>query len=116
MVIRDNSTKWNSSTTWNSSYYSISGALLKDRLQLLTQIYAEDLDEDILSDEDWQTVQPLERILKPFQAATERLEGNATDGQYRSVWETLPAMELLIKACGRDGIDLYTGKSSRARH
>jgi len=26
--------------------------LLKDRLQLLTQIYTEDLDEDILADED----------------------------------------------------------------
>jgi hypothetical protein len=111
MVIRD------SLTRWNSSYYSISRALLlNDRLQLLAQIYAEDLDEDILSDEDWWTLQPLERILKPFQAVTERLEGNATDGQYRSVWETLPTMELLIKASRRDGIDLYAGKSSRARH
>lgn len=92
MVIRDNSTRW------NSSYCSISRALLlKNRLQLLTQIYTEDLDEDILSDEDWQTLQPLERILKPFQAVTKRLEGNETDGQYGSVWEALPAMELLIK-------------------
>ena len=39
----------------------------------------------------------MERILKPFQAVTKRLEGNATDGQYGSVWEALPAMELLIK-------------------
>jgi len=82
----------------NSSYYSISRALLlNDRLHLLTQIHAEDLDEDTLSDEDWQTLQPLGRILKPFQAVTKRLKGNATDGQYRSAWETLPAMELLIK-------------------
>jgi hypothetical protein len=83
---------------WHSSYYSISRALLlKDRLQLLTQMCAKDLDEDILSDEDWQTLQHLERILKSFQAVTKRLEGNATEGEYGSIWEALPAVELLIK-------------------
>jgi len=70
MVIRDNSTRW------NSSYYSISPALLKNRLQLLTQIYAEDLDEDILSAEDWWTLQHPE----PFQTVIKRLEGKATEG------------------------------------
>ena len=54
--------------------------LLKNRLQLLTRIFAEDLDEDVLSAEDWQTLQYLERILKPFQTVTKRLEGKATEG------------------------------------
>jgi hypothetical protein len=39
----------------------------------------------------------MERILKPFQDVTKRLEGHGVEGHHGCVWEALPAVELLIK-------------------
>jgi hypothetical protein len=39
----------------------------------------------------------LECILKLFRAVTKRPEGDATERQYGSIWEAVPAVELLIK-------------------
>ena len=36
-----------------------------------------DLSQDALTDEDWQQVEQLVKILKPFVSATKRIEGDA---------------------------------------
>jgi hypothetical protein len=51
-VVRDNVTRW------NSSYASISRALLlKPRIIAFLIQYAEDLEEDLLTEEDWQQLE-----------------------------------------------------------
>jgi hypothetical protein len=85
-------------TRWNSSYASISRALLlKPRLIAFIIQYAEDLEEDVLSEQDWQELEIIVEVLRPFAAITIHLEGRAEDGHHGSVWEVLPAIESLIE-------------------
>lgn len=92
MVITDTITRW------NSSYLSISRALkLRDRIDALQVKFANELDEDALSDDDWTTLERIIEILTPFASVTKRLEGRAALGSHGSVWEALPALESLIK-------------------
>lgn len=74
-VIRENATRW------NSSYASIHRALLlKPRLVAFLIEHGKELKEDLLSEDDWQVLADLERIFKPFQSVTKRLEGRAPEG------------------------------------
>ena len=73
MVVRDNDTRW------NSSYTMIHRALkLRLRLDTLLMKFADDFEDDTLSEDDWDQLKDLESILKPFQEVTKRLEGRAT--------------------------------------
>jgi hypothetical protein len=91
-VVRDNVTRW------NSSYASISRALLlKPRIVAFLIQYAEDLEEDLLTEEDWQQLEIIVEVLKPFHVITVHLEGRAEEGHHGSVWEVLPAIESLIE-------------------
>ena len=58
---------------------------------------------DVLSKDDWATLQTVNDLLQPFWKVTLRLEGHATDGSYRAIWEVLPAMDYLI-----DGLEAAT--------
>ena len=90
-VVTDNTTRW------NSTYLAIHRALkLQDRLKVFLIQNVEELEEDTLSEDDWQRLIDIDRILKPFQSVTKHLEGYATDGQHGSVWKALPAIESLI--------------------
>jgi len=51
---------------------------------------------DILSKEDWQILQTVHDLMYPFWLLTIKLQGNAPGGSYGSIWEILPAMEVLI--------------------
>jgi len=55
--------------------------------------------QDTLTDEDWQQVEQLVKILKPFVLATKRMEGDANspgvEGSYGALWESITNIELL---------------------
>jgi hypothetical protein len=55
----------------------------------------QELGADCLSREDWDELKKLAAFLKPFKELT-ILQSNAGKGQHVSVWETLPALELLL--------------------
>ena len=58
-----------------------------------------DLSQDALTDEDWQQVEQLVKILKPFVLATKRMEGDANspgvEGSYGALWESIINIKLL---------------------
>ena len=58
-----------------------------------------DLSQDALTDDDWNQVEQLLDILRPFLAATKRMEGDANtqgvEGSYGALWESITAIELL---------------------
>lgn len=90
-VIMDNSTRWNSTDA------SISRALkLQAQLQVFTQSHLQDLGDDVLLLEDWTTLAHIHEVLQPFRVLTKQLEGRAKEHHHGSVWEVLPAIELLL--------------------
>jgi hypothetical protein len=90
-VIMDNSTRWNSTDA------SISRALkLQPQLQVFTQSHLQDLGDDVLTVEDWATLAQIHEVLQPFRVLTKQLEGRAKEHHHGSVWEVLPAIELLL--------------------
>lgn len=104
MVKSDNATRW------NSTYYSLHRALkLQDRITLFCSKYEEDLADDTLSKAEWEELRTIECLLEPFYLITKRLEGNAVDGHYGSIWEALPAVEYLLQ-------NLENAKTKYRRH
>lgn len=92
MVVLDNSTRW------NSTFLSLQRAiLLKSRIQAfcLDDDYADELEKDLLSQEEWGQVGEITNGLKVFWQATKRVEGNAKHGSHGSIWEALPLIEAL---------------------
>jgi hypothetical protein len=53
-------------------------------------------DADALTREDWNKLKELAMFLRPFKELTILLQDQAGTGQHGSVWETLPALELLL--------------------
>ncbi len=99
MVIRNNSTRW------NSTYLMIQRALqLQSTIRIYTMTCLEKRGPktdkaikklSLLSDQDWEELAELVIALQPFYQATKRLEGIAKSG-YGSLWECLPVMEYLL--------------------
>lgn len=48
-----------------------------------------DLKKNFLDAQDWQELQQLEELLKPFDKATKRAKGNATSGSHGALWEVI---------------------------
>jgi hAT family C-terminal dimerisation region len=91
MPILDNSTRW------NSMYASIQRAIvLKRRIQLFCVNHEKEVGKDLLSSEDWNSLEELADALKPFHQATLRAQGLARHGHHGAVWEALPIMETLL--------------------
>ena len=91
---------------WNSTYFMLRRALLLrkaiDKYLLAWRKPANDsydLSQDALTDDDWQQVERLVKILKPFISATKRMEGDANspgvEGSYGALWESITNIELL---------------------
>ena len=51
---------------------------------------------DTLTPGDWETLEELYNLTKPFRDFTARMEGHALTGSYGALWEVLPAIELLV--------------------
>jgi hypothetical protein len=87
-------------TRWNSTYNMISRAMkLRDPLDLFMSRPKNQamLQQDELNDDDWEQLTHILSLLQPFEALTKRLQGRAINGREGSVWEILPAMELLLQ-------------------
>jgi hypothetical protein len=92
MVIADNETRW------NSTYLSIHrGLQLRNKIQVFSSDFRDELDEDFLIPEDWDVLRQLEMYLRPFKRLTKQLEGHAVEGHHGAIWEALPAIEHLLK-------------------
>jgi hypothetical protein len=107
-VIMDNSTRWNSTDA------SISRALkLQPQLQVFAQSHLQDLGDDVLTVEDWAILSQIHEVLQPFRVLTKQLEGRAKEHHHGSVWEVLPAIELLLSHI--EGLKaIYTDKFMKA--
>jgi hypothetical protein len=91
MVVGDNSTRW------NSTYDSITRAIdLYPAIQLFCIENEDDLGQDMPTRETWDDIKDHAHGLKPFKDLTMELQSRATSGNHGSVWETLPALELLL--------------------
>jgi hypothetical protein len=89
--------KLDNSTRWNSTYDSIQrGLKLKDRIRYFCLINKDAINEDELTDDDWNHLGEIAEGLKPFYEATLRVEGNAGKGHHGAVWEVLPTLEALL--------------------
>jgi len=91
-VLSDNATRW------NSTYNSIHRALkLRRRITDFCKLNQNELAKDTLSETEWEYLKEMEIILKPFQQVTKALEGNSEGAHHGSIWETLPAIEILLR-------------------
>ena len=68
-------------------YLSYDSARLKlqERLRVFPIPNTHELEEDTLTEDDWQRQIDIERILKPFHSVTKRMEGYGTNGGHGSV-------------------------------
>ena len=55
------------------------------------------LSADWLSRENWEELTHVLALLKPFHDLVLRMEGKAKDGAHGSIWEILPAIEILLQ-------------------
>src|SRR5205814_1492151 len=69
---------------------------LKAKIQVYSDDNQDELGEDFLTREDWDTLREIAAILKPFWSTTQWLQGHATQGHHGAIWEALPALELLL--------------------
>ena len=69
---------------------------LRDQIDAFSMKHRKDLEKDILTDEDWDQLEAIHNILRPFKRVTKRLEGKAERGERGSLWEGLPALETLL--------------------
>jgi hypothetical protein len=91
IVLSDNSTRW------NSTYYMIKRALkLRDQIDAFSINHRKELEKDLLIEEEWDQLEAIHNILRPFKRVTKRLEGRAEKGECGSLWEGLPALETLL--------------------
>ena len=91
MVTRDQATRW------NSTYNMIHRALkLRYRITEFCTKFRQEVEDDWLTENDWQQLTIIESILKHFYSATKRMEGNAERGHHGSMWEGLPCVEAIL--------------------
>jgi hypothetical protein len=69
---------------------------LRDQIDAFSIKHRKELEKDILTDEDWDQLEAIHHILRPFKRVTKRLEGRAEKGECGSLWEGLPALETLL--------------------
>ena len=87
MILIDNCTRWN-------SWYDMLVVLLNLRpvVEKYCQDYEDELEDDILSFQDWKKLCTIKEFLAPFSRATLFTEGDST-----SIDSTLFTMDILIK-------------------
>jgi hypothetical protein len=97
LVVSDNATRW------NSTYDMLKRALkLRTFLEIYIQRQIEldaksTLKDDWLVADDWNQLEELMVLLEPFKTLTTSLEGDPYEGKRGSMWEVLPAMDMLLQ-------------------
>lgn len=67
---------------------------------------------DILFKDDWQALKTVHELMFPFWLLTLQLEGNAPTSSYGTIWEVLPAIEVLIRHLEK-ATTIYTYRKSK---
>jgi hypothetical protein len=70
-----------------------------------------DLVKDFLDASNWEELRHFEELLKPFDKATKRAEGNATAGSHGALWEVIPTVNYLFNMLKRSA-DKVTARPS----
>jgi hypothetical protein len=88
---------------WNSTFAMIQRARrLQEALHLYCKQWRQDRNEsydlrrDMLDAQDQAELEHFELLLKPFDRATRRAEGNAITSSYGALWEVIPIMDYLF--------------------
>jgi len=58
---------------------------LRHQITLICTMNMKDLEEDILSEDEWDQLEEMEATLMPFYKVTKRLEGNSQEGHHGSI-------------------------------
>jgi hypothetical protein len=100
---------------WNSTYDMIQRALrLKDVLHRYCKHWKQergesyDLMKDMLDAKDWEELEHFKELLKPFERATKRAEGNAITGSNGALWEVIPIMDYLFTTLQKHADEITT--------
>ena len=73
----------NNSTRWNSAFLSIQrGLRIKSSLEIYLLTHGDALQEDKLTEEDWQQLKEIAEALEPFWQVTMRLQGQGDVGTH----------------------------------
>jgi hypothetical protein len=105
-------------TRWNSTFLMLQRALkLRSRISLYIDEALNKNDAplnpaDAISWDDWTMLQTIHDLLSLFWKLTLRLQGQATNGHHGSIWEVLPAIEVLVKHL-EDASQTYTPRKAK---
>jgi hypothetical protein len=75
-----------------------------------------DLMKDVLDATDWDELQQFEQLLKPFEKATKRTEGNAITGSHGALWEVIPVIDYLFNTLKRHADDVTAAPGMYSDH
>ena len=70
---------------------------MKSSLEIYLLTYGDALQEDKLTEEDWQQLKEIAEALEPFQQVTMRLQGQGDVETYGVIWEVLPTLDYLLE-------------------
>jgi hypothetical protein len=91
----------NNDTRWNSTYFMISRALVKqgDIRAFLAHPEVEKWlpEADLLKGDDWRLLEEIKHILEPFYLQTMRTQGWGSEGGNGRLWEVMTGMEYLLE-------------------
>jgi hypothetical protein len=73
------------------------GLQLRNKIQVFSTNFRDELDEDFLIPEDWDVLRQLKMHLHPFKRLIKQPEGHAVEGYHGAILEALPAIEHLLK-------------------
>lgn len=64
--------------------------------------------KDMLNAKDWEELEHFKELLKPFEKATKRVEGNAITGSNGALWEVIPIMDYLFNILQKHADEITT--------
>jgi hypothetical protein len=70
----------------------------------------------VLNATDWDELQQFEQLLKPFEKAIKRAEGNAITGSHGALWEVIPVMDYLFNTLKRHTDDVTAALGMYSDH
>jgi hypothetical protein len=105
MVVMDNATRW------NSTYNMINAALkLRERIDGYVRLIGAELEEYIISGEEWNDLKELALMLTPFEKVTRATQGN-NQGQ-GSIVSVLLSMDMLLDRLEKIKLDVTSISSA----
>ena len=96
-LVRDIGVRWNSSFDMIERALRLEHALRRYLMQWLPERGEQyDIANDSLDGDYWEELRSFAELLRPFNQATKRAEGNATEGSHGALWEVIPTMNYLF--------------------